>query len=291
MHTASPITLAATGKDGHRTEARLYLATSPDAPVVLFLPALGTLSRFYGRFAHAKANHGISVCTPDWRGMGSSSVRASRRHPFGYRELIEIDAPAMMATLVERCPAAQLWLGGHSLGGQVAALVAAANRDRTHGLITIASGTVHTPCYPFRLRAGIRTLGTLIACSRPLSGHFPGKQIGFGGRESHGVMRDWLHTARYGTYAPHGSTEDYEALLRNFDRPALSLNFAGDSWAPAAIGRMLLDKMPLSRSQLWHWTSSESAGQALDHFSWARQPELVAPRVSEWMKQSSATSS
>ena len=263
--------------------------TPATAPLVVFLPALGTLSRFYGRFAQAMAAAGIAVCTPDWRGMGSSSIRASRHHPFGYRELIELDAQATLMALAEHCPTSPLWLGGHSLGGQVAALVAATHREQVHGFLAIASGTVYAPCYSVRLRAGIRALSTLIACSRPLIGHFPGRRVGFGGRESHGVMHDWLHTARHGTYAPHGSSVDYESLLRRFDRPALALNFSGDSWAPAAIGRMLLDKMPLSRSELWHWTSADSGGQILDHFSWARQPELVAPRVAAWLQQNGSS--
>lgn len=280
--SASPATLPLRAADGHTFDAAVFPAAGAAAPVLLFLSALGTPSRFYGRFAASMAAHGVTVCTPDWRGIGSSSIRASRTSDFGYRELIERDAPAAVAALGDRFPGAPLFIGGHSLGGQIAALVAARQRDRVAGFAGIASGTVHAPCYPLRLRAGIRALATLVRASR-LGGHFPGRRLGFGGREAHGVMRDWLHTARHGDYRPHGSELDYEALLRAFDRPALALCFSGDTWAPASISRLLLSKMPQAGGELWHWGPRECAGHHLDHFSWARQPEQVAPAVADWL--------
>lgn len=283
MDATVPETLTLSATDGHAFGATVFPAPEAAAPVLLFFPALGTPSRFYGRFATALAARGITVCTPDWRGMGSSSVRASRSQDFGYRELVEVDAPAVVAALSARHPAAPLFIGGHSLGGQIAALVAARQRQQAAGLVCVASGTVHLPCYPLRLRAGIHALGTLVHATRSLVGHFPGRRLGFGGREAHGVMRDWLHTARHGDYRPQGSKLDYEALLRAFDRPALALCFGGDTWAPAAISRLLLSKMPGAATELWHWGQRECGGHHLDHFSWARQPDLVVPALAGWL--------
>lgn len=285
MNPPPPENLAVATTDGHRYEATLTAACDSAAPLLVFLPALGTPARFYGRFAQAMADAGVSVCVPDWRGIGSSSIRAARHQDFSYRHKVEVDVPALLAELHLRRPATTLWVGGHSLGGQLAALVAAAHRTSVAGYVGIASGTVYIRCYPLRLRAGILALGALVTASRPLVGHFPGRRLGFGGREASGVMRDWLHTARSGRYELAGSTIDYEARLREFDRPALSLNFAGDSWAPAPIGRYLLDKMPKASSEHWRWHAADSGGQVLDHFSWARQPLLVAPRVAAWMRQ------
>ncbi len=98
-------TLSITAADGHRFDAGLFRADRDAAPMLVFLSALGTPSRVYRGFAAAMAGQGVHVCTPDWRGMASSSVRASRRHDHGYRELVEIDAPALIEKLTALFPA------------------------------------------------------------------------------------------------------------------------------------------------------------------------------------------
>ena len=135
----------------------------------------------------------------------SSSVRASRRHDHGYRELVEIDAPALIETLTERFPDSPVWIGGHSLGGQLSTLMAARQPDRVHGLLPIASGSVALSCYPPRLQRGIRMLGLVSRISGAMVGHFPGQRIGFGlflqRFQAAGILLpalfDHLHPARH----------------------------------------------------------------------------------------------
>ena len=110
-------TLTITSADAHRFEAKLFLSAKADSPVLIFYSAMGTPSKVYRAFAGTMADHGITVCTPDWRGIGSSSLRASRKTDFGYRQLVEKDAPVLIDALNTRFPGAKLWLGGHSLGG------------------------------------------------------------------------------------------------------------------------------------------------------------------------------
>ena len=276
--------LSITADDGHRFEAAWFRAAEPGAPVLVFLPALGTPARVYRGFAAAMAAEGVQVCVPDWRGMGSSSVRASRRHDHGYRELVEVDVPALLTKLATRLPGAPLWVGGHSLGGQLGTLVAAREPQRVHGLLPVASGSVYLGCYAPRLRHGIRMLGLLSGVTGAVLGHFPGQRIGFGGREARGVMKDWLHVAHTGRYQPAGSRFDYEAALGRLALPVLALNFKADSWAPEAAARYLLDKLPRCAREQWTWGDADTGGQHLDHFSWTKQPQLLAPRLAAWLR-------
>jgi predicted alpha/beta hydrolase len=252
--------------------------------VLLFLAALGTPGRVYRGFASALAAQGVHVCTPDWRGIGSSSLRASRRHDHGYRHLVEIDAPALMEKVAELFPASALWIGGHSLGGQLGTLIAATHPGRVHGLLAIASGSVYLPCYPPKVQRGIRFLGLLAGMTGAVLGHFPGQRIGFGGRESRAVMKDWLHVARCGRYEPAGSSIDYEAALARLAAPVLALNFKGDTWAPEAAASYLLAKLPQCQREQWTWGDADTGGQHLDHFSWTKHPQLLAPKISAWLQ-------
>jgi len=277
-------TISITAGDGHRFDATLHRAASDGGPVLIFLSALGTPSRVYRGFASALAMEGVHVCTPDWRGIASSSVRASRGKDHGYRQLAEVDAPALIEALSGLYPSSPLWIGGHSLGGQLSTLIAATHPQRIHGLLPIASGSVYLACYPPKLQRGIRFLGMVAGVTGKLVGHFPGQHIGFGGREARAIMKDWLHVAHTGRYEPGGSSIDYEAALARLAVPVLSLNFKGDTWAPESAATYLLGKLPLCQREQWTWSDAESGGKHLDHFSWTRHPQLLAPKIAAWLR-------
>jgi len=282
---AEPQTLKVASSDQHRFEATLYPADDASAPVLIFLSALGTPARVYGRFAREMVKHGVQVCAPDWRGIGSSSIRAGRSSDFGYRHLIELDLASLITAVRQRMPAAPIWLGGHSLGGQLALLSAAANPGGISGVALIASGSVHLPCYSWKLRLGVGSLVVLSSLARPLLGYFPGGRVGFGGREAAGLMRDWSRVAISGQYRPDGSAIDYENALRSLKLPVLALTFAADAWSPKLAARSLLNKLPPSASVHWHLDKSQTAGVAVDHYAWIKQPALVAPAVARQIRK------
>jgi predicted alpha/beta hydrolase len=280
---AETLTLTITGADQHRFNATLYPTDDCHAPILLFLSALGTPSRVYGRLGREMTQHGVQVCTPDWRGIGSSSIRAGRASDFGYRHLVELDLAALIETVHQGFPEAPIWLGGHSLGGQLALLGAAVSPDRIAGVVMIASGSVHLPCYSGKLRWGVRTLTYLSRIAGPVLGYFPGSRIGFGGREAAGLMRDWSHVALTGEYRPLGSDIDYENSMRSIKLPILAITFAADAWSPALAAKTLLNKLSANSPVHWHWSKSDTAGIAVDHYSWIKQPALVAPAVAQFI--------
>jgi predicted alpha/beta hydrolase len=274
-----------TAPDSHRFEASLHAAPSPSAPLLVFMAALGVRSRYYDRLGAAFAEAGTSFATFDWRGMESSSLRASRRIDWGYRELVEVDLPAALAALRERLPDAPLWLGGHSLGGQLSALHASRHPDAVHGLVLIASGTVHYRAWPTASsRAGILALTQSAPLIAAAVGHYPGAQLRFGGREARRLIGDWSRVARSGRYRPSTSEHDYEATLATLAKPVLALGFAGDHLSPGRATAALLAKLPRCARTQWRWSAEDSGGAALDHFNWAKRPDLIAPTVSGWIR-------
>ena len=284
-HIDHPPAFKVFSEDGHGFDLTHYEPAGEVHAVLLFLPALGTPSRVYRRLGRELAGHGIAVCTPDWRGIASSSIRASRRHNFGYRHLLELDLPAMRAAIVQRYPDKPLWIGGHSLGGQLAMLATAAQPSGVTGIVLIASGSVHLKAYPPKWQRSIRVLTAMSRVVGPLLGYFPGHRFGFGGRESAALMRDWSHVAHTGAYRPAGSTVNYEARLRELALPILAISFASDHWSPAAAVKALLDKAPADTVTHWHWTPAETANQPLDHFSWTKQPGLLAPSAARFIRE------
>ena len=87
--------------------------------LLYWLPALGVPARHYLPLAEALAEQGIAVAIHEWRGIGSSSLRAGRQQDWAYRELLVDDVPAGLAAVRSELPHARCWIGGHSLGGQL----------------------------------------------------------------------------------------------------------------------------------------------------------------------------
>jgi len=272
--------------DQHSFDATLYETPDTCAPVLIFLSALGTPAKVYRHLGNEMVHHEVQLCTPDWRGIGSSSVRAGRHSDFGYKHLVEYDIPALVDSIRQRFPRAAIWIGGHSLGGQLALLSASSNPSNFSGVVLIASGSVHMPCYTRKFRLGVRILTTLSKVVSPITGYFPGSRVGFGGREAAGLMRDWSHVARTGDYCLNGSNLDYEQLLKGLDVPVLALSFAADNWAPAAATDALLRKISTRKPIHRHWSASDTGGTEVDHYSWIKKPSLVAPEVSRFIRES-----
>ena len=125
--TPRTLELPVASPDGHEA---VLLACIPAAPRarLLWVPALGVAARHYLPFADALAARGIAVFLHEWRGNGSSSLRASRACDWGYRELLE-DIAASDAVATATAPQLPRVLGGHSLGGQLAGLHLALHPD------------------------------------------------------------------------------------------------------------------------------------------------------------------
>ncbi|AJQ87409.1 hypothetical protein FE36_08555 [Xanthomonas oryzae pv. oryzicola] len=58
---------------------------------------MGVAARHYQPFAHALAPLGVAVYLHEWRGSGSSRLRPSREHDWGYRTLLADDLPTSRA--------------------------------------------------------------------------------------------------------------------------------------------------------------------------------------------------
>ena len=94
----------------------MHLPPEPSA-ALYWLPALGVGIGPNELFADALAAAGVAVVVHEWRGLGSSNRRASRRCDWGYRELLDLDIAAGIEAAGNQIRAPRWYLGGHSLGG------------------------------------------------------------------------------------------------------------------------------------------------------------------------------
>lgn len=266
--------LAVAADDIHQFRL-LHRAPATPHAALLWLPALGVAARHYLSFAEALAERGIAVFVHEWRGHGSSNLRAGHTLDWGYRELLERDLPASARVIHQQFPSLPKIVGGHSLGGQLAACLLALRPETAQRLWLVASGSPFWRIFPsprgWLLPLAYRFLPWLA----DRTGSLPGRSIGFGGREARGVMRDWTRTGLAGRYAGKDMAIDLETALASVRAEVDAVLFADDWFAPMVSFRFLIGKMQPPAVRV-HTLDAMRLGIRADHFNWIKRPHAVA---------------
>ena len=276
-----PVVLPLVMADGARVELLCAAPAGVPRDAVYWLPAMGVPAKHYLPLAAALAASGVAVALHEWRGIGSSSLRAGHGCDWSYRELLQIDLPAGLAAMRAHWPQARCWLGGHSLGGQLACLYASLHPHDMAGIALVASGAPYWR--RFRQGALIGMAYLLAPMLAGLRGHLPGRRIGFGGNEARGVVADWARSGRTGRYAAAGMGEDLEQRLAALELPVLAQRLRDDWLGPAASLDWLLGKMPNASCRHEQLAPGDLGGLPADHFGWMKAPGPVAARIAEWI--------
>lgn len=268
--------------DGHSAELLLQRGDPQHGLGLIWLPALGVPARKYRHFAAALAERGPTVALHEWRGQESSNRRAARSCNWGYAELLR-DIAASRASLEAALPGRRWVVGGHSLGGQLAALALARDPGEYAGYAVVGSGHPWWRTFPGWQQP---LLLAVIAWFRALSavcGYFPGERTGFAGREARGVMQDWAASANSGSYRPAHIDFDAEARLRAIALPGFAVRLTSDAYVPRASLDHLMSKLPLLQTHREEIGDAEFAAGRAGHFDWLRDPMPVARRLAEWL--------
>lgn len=271
--------------DGATSTLSVRAAADPKAPVILCLPAMGIEARFYSVLATDLVQAGFGCAVLELRGLGTSSVRASRSVDFGYATMAELDLPAAIDAVRERFPAAPLVLLGHSLGGQVAVLhLALGSGSGVRGLVLVASGMPWWRLWPVPLRYLLYAMGWVFPWTARALGFFPGRHLAFAGREARGVMADWGHIARTGRFVARGWTgPDPEEGLTSVRLPVLAISLEQDRFTPRRTVEYMVAKLPSAAVELFHYDHRAHGEPPVDHIRWPRHPRVIVERTADWL--------
>lgn len=259
-----------------------FPSKNKNADTLICLPAMGVKAKYYDIFAHQLSEVGFNVITADWRGLGHSSIRASRKIDYGYKEYIQD-----LATLIDHSnqwfPNSKKIIVGHSLGGQIGSLFTAQHPNLIQGLILIASCSVYYKGWDNFAAFKVRLAGTIFSPISSIYGYFPGHKIGFAGREARTAIKDWSYNARTGNYKPLNSDYEYEPALQSLSKTVLSISIEDDYLAPKRSVENLYKKYNSSADIVHKHVSIEASGiPNLNHFNWAKQPDYMINMITNW---------
>lgn len=263
---------------GITNELLVYRTVENVNTVVLVLPALGVRASYYKPFCIALAQKGLHAATIDWRGNGTSSVRPSYEVDYGYQDLID-DTVKVIFQLDKVFPQSKKIIIGHSLGGQIGSLLMSRHPLLMEQLFLVAACNVYYEGFIGQERK-IKRAAKWIPIIATFFGHFPGKWVGFGGKEARGVMADWSDNALTGLYELAREDFDYEKAMSLCTNPITAISLEGDNLAPKEAVGNLVEKFKSSTKNIHIEATSEDFGiDDLSHFNWVKHPNYIVDLV------------
>ena len=246
------------------------------AKIIIIMPALGVKADFYHPLAITLRDLGYIVVTVDLRGTGKSEAKPNKKRNFGYKEMLNYDWPVVLDKVNHHFPDKEIYLLGHSLGGQLNVMYLAKHKNLVKGLILVASCTVHYKAWKFPFNLGV-LLGTQAGrLLVKILGYFPGKKVGFAGTEAQNVILDWAYTGRTGKYRALGDDFDYENNFKNINLPVLAISFKKDKLSPPKAVKELVAKMKNAKVSFAHFKDNH-----FDHFNWVKNNQAVVQSINK----------
>lgn len=261
--------------------AELIVHPSTRGEFLYWLPALGVTARHYARFAELLAIEGIGLARHEWRGAGSSSLRARRGVDWRYRDLLA-DIRDGLAVLRAKHPDARVWIGGHSLGAQFAAL-ALARDPSLAGVVIVASGTPRWRSFPWWQQPILLLVFAWFRLLADVFGYFPGRRTAFAGNEARSVIHDWIRSGLSGRYRHAWPEGDLDAEMRERKHPLLAIHLRDDRFAPPSSFNALVARLPNAKTQIHSLVPTDFESALATHFSWMKDPAPVAARIREFV--------
>lgn len=230
---------------------------------LILLPAIGVPIAKYQRFIQQLNSVGLNVITADYPCCGENLPHVDKTVDYNYSQLIH----DFIGKLVELSGSKTTVLLGHSLGAHLATLYATQHQI---AVIGIATGNIYYKNWHGVGRAKILAVALLFRILSRTYGYFPGYKVGFGYKETKGVMDNWCHTALTG---------NYDFFAKNLSKAQVNSYFIqiqGDEFAPMAstIGLAnYFEQKIVEQIQL----APNFKGNK--HSIWLKEPSLVVEKV------------
>jgi len=247
------------------------------------MPAMGVPARKYLPLAEELNKQGFASALFEWRGIETSSVRASRKDDFGYNEILNHDLPEAIKQVRQVYPENPIYILGHSLGGQLGFLLMCQMPEEFEGIVGVATGTPYFKGWEFPNNVGIYLFSKLVRLISASVGHFPGRKFRFAGREARQLMKDWSRTVSSGEYRIEGNPVEFEEVCHQLHKQALMITVDDDVLAPKQSAKNLGDKLSSSEVAYAHLTATDFESRITGHFNWMKEPRAVVAEVKNWI--------
>lgn len=185
-----PEPVALVCRDGVRLAGHLWRPPhAVESGGVVINSATGVAARFYHRYARFLAEHGFTVLTYDYRGIGLSKPRRLRGCGFRWRDWGELDFDASVS-LMEKNVGGSVSVVGHSIGGFLPGLAEAGPRLKR--MLKVGAQYAWWGDYAPPQRTWLfLKWHVAMPLTTAMCGYFPGKRYGWLEDLPAGVAYEW----------------------------------------------------------------------------------------------------
>jgi predicted alpha/beta hydrolase len=279
--------------DGFELHATTFGDSHTARAGVLIAPAMGVEQHYYAAFARWLADQGYFVVTFDYRGIGHSRPAQYRASLRGFDADVFTWAQRDCAALVDfagtRIGAKPLLWVGHSLGGQILALVP--NRERVAAMVTIAVGSGYWRENAGALKSYVWWLWYVVApLSLRLFGYFPGRRLRKIGDLPAGVMRQWRAWCLNRDYVVGVEGDRVRAEYARVKTPILSLSFTDDEFMSLANTRSLHSFYSAAPREMKRFAPGDIGVRRIGHFGFFRSrfADTLWRHAGRWLERQAA---
>ena len=264
-------------------------------PLVIMWPGWGMGARYYDPMGRELASRGFNVATGELHGQGSSTARATRTKRWGYHEMASQDYPRTIRAAKEHFGLREdhpVILLCHSMGGQVGSLFLARPDIADHnvkGMVGVGAGTPYYPGFSGATRYQLQYGAPMMRLITKILGYQPEGRFDIAGygRQSGTHVKEWYRLSRTNRFINlHGADQDYQAELKNVTTPVLLLRFSNDYDCPTRSAKNLASMLPKAKLATRQEVGPEveTIEGKLGHNRWAREPEVIASRIEDFVK-------
>lgn len=251
-------------------------AAPPPAPVLLLLHGAFSGHAIWLRsFTSWLARHGFDIWLADFRSHGVADREPAPR-TWWFDDLIDRDAPALLARLRAHIGTRRLGVIGHSAGGVIALAALARAGAQSEMDAVVALGT------PGPRRMGLKRYAGALgfsALARVL-GRFPARTLRFGSDDEGALMfGQWMTWNLEGRWLSRDGFDYLEALSRT-RTPYLGVAGGRDVlFSPPYACREIVDRIGSPTKDFYIAPSLNHPGLVLD----PRAATEVVPRLVSWL--------
>jgi predicted alpha/beta hydrolase len=268
-------------KDGRNIGIRIYAAENENASVVIIAPSAEKTQSFYFNIAVFFLQHGFSVITFDYRGVGESAPVALSRYRALLRQWAMQDMDAVLRYAKNQFPKQELIFIGHGIGGEIIGLAPAS--QYINRLIVVNCALSCSRLRRGQDRIWIGFMKIFVQTMSWLFGYFPGKYFGIYNNLPRGVMYEWIHWCNN----TNGLFDEFpDHNYRKLKIPLLAFSFT-DDWRSQQKGvKALLEHFSEAGITWYHLQPGQAGQRRVGHSGFFKKAaqSVLWPVMMSWLQ-------
>jgi predicted alpha/beta hydrolase len=253
-----------------------------NSKILIIAPAVGLTHQYYHLFACFFRQHGYTVITFDYRGVGNSAPQNLSGYEASMHQWAVQDINAVLLYIKQHYPGYEIIYTGHCIGGEIIGLAPAS--QYINRMVLVSSALSCAKLWPFKDKFRIAVLKVFAWMLNIIFGYFPGRRLRIFGDLPKGVIHEWANWCDN----PNGLFDSFpDNNYRKLNIPVLAYTFSDDWHCPPAAVKELLNRFANANITWHHMKPKEIGMKQIGHidFFYLSMRSTLWESLLQWLKK------